>query len=298
MNKKVLIGVLIGVLVVGIAGVGYAAFRVSEQGNEQERRAQVIAQSRAVDAKLEEIFERLADCDTSWSTSSDDPDIDTTVMLADANDDIRAIRKLLTEVETEIGSIPSDSVQAQYEATCIELDEVLSQGTDDAGKAVAACEAYKLVNAAFNDDKAGAAALNDAITLCNKEKYSEAKKKAAAAEKSFRALKTKLVNANKAYECNQISLAFKYADETIKIAKMQHELAVLGSKGSVNGYNSQISKLEKQRSVVADAAIDFDVASTTMESLVDGLYGNYVTQAKEAKNYWDEAKELVAGGTF
>ena len=51
-NKKVLVGVLIGVLVLAAAGVGYGAYSVAKKGNEQDRRAEVIAQSRVVDDKL------------------------------------------------------------------------------------------------------------------------------------------------------------------------------------------------------------------------------------------------------
>ncbi|MGB4592889.1 MAG: hypothetical protein WBI63_03830 [Coriobacteriia bacterium] len=298
MNKKVLVGVLIGVLVLAAAGVGYGAYSVAKKGNEQDRRAEVIAQSRVVDDKLEAVWDRLSARDSAWRAAADGSGTSMTNVLELTTTDIAGIKELIGEAKTSAMDIPSDEISSAYVAVCDELATALDECAAGAEKAAPICEAYDLIIAARDDDKTGFGYVNQAIDACNDKKWSEGKSKAQAGVKSYKALKTKLVNANKAYEAQTIQDGFAFADAGIKYAEMQYDLAVLGSKGSINGYNTQIGKIEKQNDKLNDLAVELDDAEYYVFDAAETAYGGYVERAGTAEAKWRKVKKLVTEGTF
>lgn len=297
-NKKVLVGVLVGVLVLAAAGVGYGAYSVAKKGNEQDRRAEVVAKTRVLDDKLDTVWERLAARDAAWAAAASGSGVSMTNVLELTTTDIEGIRELITEVKSEAKDVPSDDASSAYIAVCDELTSALDECADGAEKAAPICEAYDLIIAARDDDKAAFDYVNASITECNKKKYSEGKTQAQSGVKSYKALKTKLVNANKAYEAQTLQDGYKYADAGITYAQMQYDLAVLGSKGSINGYNSQIGKIEKQLAKLNGLAGEMDDAEFYVWDAAEAAYGGYVSRAGTAKAKWEKVKKLVTEGTF
>lgn len=298
MNKKVLIGVLVGVLVLAASGVGYAAYRVAQKGDEQDRRAAVVAQSRAVDEKLEEIWTRLASRDKAWEAASEGSGTTIDTMLGLTTDDIDGIRKLVADARKDAAEIPSAELSKSYVAVCDELLTCLDECSKGVEDTKPVSEAYDILITCRDDEDVAIDAIDAAIDACNHEKWSTAKTKAQAVQTSYKSIKTKLAKAAKLYDSSTIAGVNEYADCGVKLGTMQYDLAVLGSKGSVNGYNAQIDKMNDQRDKLVELSLLLNTAETTLWSAVNGTYGHFETRATPAKTIWDKAKKSVAAGTY
>lgn len=298
MNKKVLVGALVGVLVLAASGVGFAAYRVAQKGNEQDRRAAVVAQSRAVDEKLEAIWTRLASRDKAWDTAAEGSGTSIETMLDLTVEDVDGVRTLVSAVRKDAAAIPSKSVSAAYVSVCDELVKGLDEGEKGAEDTKPVSAAFDLLVQCYEDDDAAASAYDAAIDACNHKKWSVGKTKAEKVQASFKAMKSKLTQAAKLYDSSTIVGAYEYADAGVKLGQLQYELAVLGSKGSINSYNAQIGKMEKQLDKAGELQFTLDTAESTLWSSVKGTYGHFENRATPAKTIWDKVKQSVAAGTF
>jgi hypothetical protein len=297
-NKKVLVGALVGVLVLAASGVGYAAYRVAQKGNEQDRRAAVVTQSRAVDEKLEEIWTRLASRDKAWEAASGGSGTSIDTMLGLTTDDIDGIRKLVADTRKEAAEIPSADLSKSYVAVCDELFTCLDECSKGVEDTKPVSEAYDILITCRDDEDVAIDAISDAIDACNHEKWSTAKTKAQAVQTSYKSIKSKLTKAGKLYDSSTIAGVNEYADCGVKLGTMQYDLAVLGTKGSVNGYNAQIDKMNDQRDKLVELSLLLNTAETTLWSAVNGTYGHFESRATPAKTIWDKAKKSVAAGTY
>ncbi len=298
MNKKVLVGVLIAVLVLGAAGVGFAAWKVAQKGNEQDRRAEVVSKSRAIDERLDAVWERIKKRDEAWGAASQSDSTGIGTMLQLTRTDIDGMKKLIGEIRADAKAIPSDKVSAEYVSVCDKLNQSLSDATAGVEKAGPICDAYTLVADTYDDETRGMSAINLSIDACNHKKYSTGKTEAKNAEKEFKSIKDRLVKAYKLYDSQEVKAAYAYADAAISYASMQYQLAVLGSQGSINGYNSQIKKLETQNEKMRSMLPLLDDANSALWLDAQDAYGSLDDRTTAAETTWTKVKDMIAEGAF
>jgi hypothetical protein len=219
-------------------------------------------------------------------------------VLLQSKDDLAFVSDEVAKARETIATIPSDEVQTAYLAVCDELDSVVQQALTDSEEATPLSDAHALLLDADDFDRDGWLELNDSITACNRSEYKDGKAKAAASEAKYRKMRTAYEDAYDLCGLEGIKTAYQYIDASIKAAEMQHELAVLGGKGSINGYNKQIGKLEKQEKLVdslKDLPVDSKMAVWTR---AQEAYGDFESRAGTAKKQWEVARDLVSSGDY
>lgn len=294
MKRSVVLGVAIGAIVIAVAGVGYWALQVGAKGSEQDRKADVVTTSRAVDDKLTAIWARLAECDTAWETAIIEPSLSGALEASTA--EVEEIRTDVEDARALVAKIPSDEVQKAYTRTCDELDRVLEVALTNAQSAAPLCEAHQMLMNAADNDKAGWDLLNDSIEACNKDDYAQGRTHAVNAEAQYQAMRDAYSQAVALSGVSAVEAAYPYIDAHLEYARMHQQLADLGAKGGVNSYNAHLDKMKAQMAVVMgmnDTLIDADAALLEAVFL---KYGLFVVSAEDAKDMWDSARDLISSG--
>jgi hypothetical protein len=292
MKRSWVIGVVVGVLVIAAAGVGYAAFRVNEKGNEQDRAAEVVVASNKVDDELTKVWARLDECDREWDLAvqgSDTTDLSTTLLNNRADmellaDDVADIRNLI------------EQVREAYTAVCDELDTALETAIEQANASDPLCQASSVLIASVENESAGMDKVNASVTACNADDWTGGKDQATAAIAQFQAMRDAYSQAFELSGCPEVEAAYPYADAYLELARMQHELAVIGAKGGVNSYNAQIDRTDAQVSVIdgmSELAVDAHVA---VWLAADDVHGHFQALAADAKSLWRDAQDMVVKG--
>lgn len=296
MNRKlVLIAVI--VLLVGSAGfVGYRSWTVEQARKEQERKAEVVSASRAVDDKLQEVWDDLELRDQLWADAVADPGGSVQSMLSLTTSDLEDLQKEIDDVRALVKKIPSKDVQKAYARVCDELDSVAEEGVADAKEAQPLCQAYDLMygtqDAVFN----GWTQVNDAIDLCNKREYSKAKDMAVAAQTSYQTSKDAYVQAMALCAVPEVEQAYAFFDGALQLAAMEHELATLGTQGKINSYNSRIDGLNEQVRTIETSRDLLLAAESAVWAKAESSYGMLESKAGKAHTMWDDARDLVSSG--
>ncbi len=297
MKRSWVIGVVVGVLVLAAAGVGYAAYRVNEQGNEQDRAAEVVVASKKVDDELGKVWARLNKCDNEWDLAVEGSDtVDLSDTLASTRDEMESLKEDVTEIRELVDAIPSSEVQAAYATVCDELDEALDTALGQAASAEPYCQASSILVAAVDNELAGWDEFNAAINACNTEDWTGGKSHADAALAQFQAMRDAYTQASTLSGCPEVEAAYPYADAYLELARMQHEQAVIGAKGGVNSYNAQIDKVDAQSDAI-DGMEELSVnAHVAVWLAADEVYGHFQLLAVGAKHSWDSAQDMVVAG--
>lgn len=294
-TKKILIGVLVAVLLLGIGGVSFAALKVAEKGESQDTKAEVQSTSGVVDDKLTEVWEQLKLRDEEWAELENDTDLDPAPLLESAPEHVADIRAMADEARELAGAIPDDEVKAAYISACDELDAALDKVLEEADEAKPFCDAYLLCWNSIDNDVSGWNALQASIDSCNAENYDQGKTQAQEAQVQFEAMKTAYQQAASVSGMAEVAEGVQYAEAQILVCAAQQELARLGGQGSVSGYNAQIDRLNEQE---AHAASFEDTAALAVGALwvkMQGHYGNFEDRAIKARALWEDARELAAG---
>lgn len=297
MKRSWVIGIVIGVLVIAAAGVGYAAFRVNERGNEQDRAAEVVAKANLVDDELAKVWAKLDECDREWDLAvqgSDTTDLSTT--LSNTRADVESLRDDVADIRGMVEDIPSPQVRDAYIDVCDQLEQALKKSTEQADAADPYCQASAILIAAVDNESTGWDELNAAINACNAEDWTGGKEHANAALAQFQAMRDAYTQAFALSGCPEVEAAYPYADAYLELARMQHEQAVIGAKGGVNSYNAQIDKTDAQSDAIdgmEGLSVDAHVA---VWLAADEVYGHFKTVAIDARYAWNDVKEMVAAG--
>lgn len=298
MKRKVIIGVVIGVLVIVVAGIAYAAYAVIQKGEEQARQAEVMAISREIDEDLDTIWGRLAGRDAAWQAQVDSGMDDLDSVINASRTDLGSITDEVKSLREKAETIPSQKVSDAYVAVCDELEEALTSSLASLDKAAPIGQAYVLIETAADDANDGLEAANNAIDFCNRKKYSDAKASAKTAQTHYEAMRKKFVDASALHTTTYDAALLDYANACVEYAKMVHQLGVLGTQGSINGYNSQIDKMDKQFQKCSDLADNVADAAGAMGGDIAITHGNLVMDATAAKSLWNKAKKIVAAGEY
>jgi hypothetical protein len=298
-KRKALIGALVAVLVIVVAGIAYGAYTVASQAKAQAQQADVMAASRAIDEDLAALWERFAGRDKAWDLSTANGGIGSLDnIVAMSQSDLELMKTSVAEIRTAAEAIPSESVSSAYVAVCDELDTALA----DAGMALTEtqpiCDAFALLSDSIEDGDKGYDAVNDSVNACNKEKYKDGKTYAKTAQTHFEAMRAKFTEASGLYSTGHDAQLKAYADACVEFAKMQHQLAVLGTQGSVSGYNAQIDKTEKQLDKCRELEGNVVSAMTVTADGAKDAYGSFEVRAATAKKLWSDAQELVTAGEY
>lgn len=298
MKRSVVIGLVVGVIVVAAGGVGYAAYKVNLQGNEQDRKAEVIAAANVVDDQIDTVFSELEAADKRWDLGVEEGDTADMIDVFNATrDKLNRLKGEVEETRELIKDIPSESVQASYLEVCDKLDESLDESLGRAEEAGPYLDAWSILVSAEESGDAGWEALNESILACNRDDWTAGKDLAKSAETNFQTMRDGYGQAAALVpDCTEVTAACPYADGYIELARQQHELAVLGSKGSINSYNKQIEKLNDLKKQVQELG---DLAATAHVALwdeTDSVYGRFELGASPARNAWSAVKKDVAAG--
>jgi len=297
MKRSWVIGIVVGVLVIAAAGVGYAAFRVNETGKEQDRVAKVVATANLVDDELAKVWAQLDKSDGEWDLAvqgSDTTDLSTT--LASTRTDIESLKEDVVDIRKLIEDIPSPKVRDAYVATCDELDKALDKALEQAAAADPFCQASSILIASVENEGTGRDEVNASVESCNADDWTGGKDHATQAIAQLQAVRDAYAQAFALSACPEVEAAFPWADANIELARMQHELAVIGAKGGVNSYNAQIDKADAQLAAV-DAMSELPIdAHVAVWLAADDVYGHFQALATEARYAWKDAQEMVAAG--
>jgi len=296
MKRSVVLGGPRGVLDVTAAGVGYAAYTVSAKGNEQDRKAEVIASSRAVDDKFTEVWDRLGERDDAWRRLVASPSSSLSTMVNTSVSDVEKLQAQVAEARALIEAIPSEGVQDAYLAVCDEREESFADTLTEAEEAKPLCDAYALMYAVQEKQSTAGYLLNESITSCNNDKHQDGMALAVEAQANFQACRDSYAQAATLCSNGAITTAYQYFDAAIQLAAMQHELARIGSRGGISSYNAQIKKLEDQQKVVESVSGLPGAAESAVWADAETAYGHFKARAAKAKNLWDDARGLVSAG--
>jgi len=297
MKRNVIIGLVIGVLVIAAAGVGYSAWQVKQRGDEQDRKAEVVATTRAVDDKLAEVWDRIDERDQAWKRLVSDPGVSSlNTMINTSESDIERLREGVAEARELIEEIPSEEVQDAYTAVCDELEDSFDTMVEEAADAKPLCDAYDVILGAVENDVAGWNALQDSIQACNADNHSEGKALAQAAQEQYQAYRDKYAQAASLSGVQAVADAVPYAEACLQLSVMQQELARLGSKGGVNSYNAQIDKLNEMQAHATSLSGLPELAGEALWSEAEASYGRFSLRAKKAEGLWEDARDLVSAG--
>ncbi len=297
MKRSVVLGVAIGAIVIAAGGVGYAAYKVNTEGNEQERKAQVVVATNEVDDAIAEVMHELESCDKQWELGVEKGDTANLIeVYTSTRETVTGLKDDVEDIRDLVADIPSDSAKKAYTDVCDELDDALGESLREADSAAPCLDASNLLVGAQDNLVTGRTALNASVQACNADNWSGAKEQAQTAQAQFQAMRDAFGQAAVLSGCPEVEAACPYPDALIEMARQQHELAVLGSKGGVNSYNSQIDKLDTlqmQVDQLSELAADADVA-IWIEA--DDLYGHFQLRAIEARHAWDDAQAMVTAG--
>lgn len=297
MKRSWVIGAVVGVLVIAAAGVGYAAFRVNERGNEQDRAAEVVVKANLVDDELSKVWAKLDKSDREWDLAvqgSDTTDLSTT--LASTRDTAESLKEDVTEIRALIEDIPSPAVREAYAKACDQLDAALDKAIEQAAVAEPYCQASAVLIAALENERVGWSEVNESIRSCNADDWTAGKDHATSATAQFQAMRDAYTQAFTLSGRPEVEDAYPYADACLELARLQHELAVIGARGGVNSYNAQIEKTDAQSQAIAGME---DLQSSGHRAVwmkADEVYGHFGVLATDAKFAWNAAKEMVAAG--
>lgn len=297
MKRSVVLGVAIGAIVLAASGVSYAAYKVNAQGAEQERKAAVLKAANVVDDEIAAIWSELESCDKQWELGVEKGSAaNLTDVLNSTRDTVAALHGDVEDVRALIEDIPSEEVRASYMEVCDLLDAGLDESLRQADATGPCLAAAVLLESAMESRDAGQNSVNASIQACNAKSWSAAKEHAATAQQQYQAVRDAIGQAAATSGSPEVEGACAYGDVLVQYAQQQHELAVLGSKGSINSYNKQIRTLDDLEIQIDERAILMGLAEGGLWREADSVYGHFQLEVVDARREWNAVREDVTSG--
>jgi len=288
--------VVVVALVLGLAAVaGYFGYQQYLAAQEEQRKERVAAQAAALDAEIVKVFAAAEAIDADWRAAEGDNAEALKPLVDETTSKATSLTATVEQLRERVKSIESTTIANEYDELLSNMAYVFK------GVGLRSADSEDTLTQAKQNARAEAACekgwdlIGGSVKSCNARKYSKGMKQAQDARRQLQTAQAAFL-AIKEAGGQDTEESLRWIKEVIVVARLQEELARLGSQGSIGGYNRKIDQLRAQQKKIDKLDAKPFLRDDYLADEMRGGNGSLVSSLKSASERWQKVKIAVAAG--